>query len=108
MPTKTRLENRSWGRLGNDKIRINGVDHNFDFLTQYTFANNGIFGGANPVAYTGLLQQQTANPNIHWEVGTTYNIGLETKLLNADPPEVIVLAVEELNVTVEVPGVNNP
>ncbi|MFT3935174.1 MAG: TonB-dependent receptor [Chitinophagaceae bacterium] len=72
----------SWGRIGNDKVQYLGVDQNFAYLTNYTFANNAVFGGSNPAGYTGLQQIQTANPNIHWEVGTTYNIGLESKFLN--------------------------
>lgn len=65
----------SWGKMGNDKIP------RYNFLTQYTFGNNGLFGGSNPLAYTGIVQVQTANPNITWEVATTYNIGFEAKLL---------------------------
>ncbi len=72
----------SWGKMGNDKIRYNGVDQNYTYLTNYTFDYNGIFGGSNPVGYTGLRQVQTANPNVHWEVGTTYNLGFEAKFLN--------------------------
>jgi TonB-linked SusC/RagA family outer membrane protein len=71
----------SWGKMGNDKIQYGGQDQNFTYLTNYTFDYNGIFGGANPVGYTGLRQIQTANPNVHWEVGTTYNVGIETKFL---------------------------
>ncbi len=70
----------SWGKMGNDKVFYNGADQRFAFLTIYTFGQNGLFGGANPSANTGIYQVQTANPNIHWELGTAYNLGFEAKL----------------------------
>lgn len=71
----------SYGKMGNDRIRYNNVDQRFTYLTNYTFGQNGVFGGENPLAYTGIVQVQTANPHVTWEVATTYNIGLEAKFL---------------------------
>ncbi len=71
----------SWGKMGNDAIQVNGVDQHFNYLTTYTFGSPGVFGGGNPLAYTGISQVATANPNITWEVATTYNIGFDTKFL---------------------------
>jgi TonB-linked SusC/RagA family outer membrane protein len=72
----------SYGKMGNDKINYNGSDQHYTYLTNYTFANNAVLGGANPAAYTGINQVQTGNPNVTWEVATTYNVGFDTKVLN--------------------------
>ena len=61
--------------MGNDRIP------RFQFLNNYTFANSATLGGATPAAYTGVKQTQVANPNITWEVATTYNLGFDTKFL---------------------------
>ena len=63
----------SWGKMGNDKVSA------FQYMTTYTFDNAGIFNGTKQ---TGLRLQRTANPNITWEVATTYNIGLDARFLN--------------------------
>lgn len=67
----------SWGKMGNDKVSA------FQYLTTYTFSNAAILGGSNPAAQMGVWQNRTANPNITWEVSTTYNAGLESRFLNA-------------------------
>jgi TonB-linked SusC/RagA family outer membrane protein len=72
----------SWGQMGNDRIRYNGADQHYTYLTNYTFANNAVLGGASPAAYTGINQVQTGNPNVTWEVATTYNLGFDAKFLN--------------------------
>jgi TonB-linked SusC/RagA family outer membrane protein len=72
----------SYGKMGNDKINYNGADQHFTYMTNYTFGNNAILGGANPVGYTGIVQVQTGNPNVTWEVATTYNLGFESRLLD--------------------------
>ncbi len=72
----------SVGKVGNDHIQYNGQDQHYTYLTTYTFQNPGLFGGSNPTPYTGIGQIQTANPNVTWEVGTEYNLGFDSKLLN--------------------------
>lgn len=67
----------SWGKMGNDKVDA------FQYLTTYTFSNAAVLGGGTPAAQTGVWQNRTANPNITWEVSTTYNAGLESRFLNA-------------------------
>ncbi len=71
----------SWGKMGYDRIFYNGQEQRFTFLTQFTFGQNAIFGGGNPQPYQGIVLSQTANPNAQWEVATTYNVGMEGKLL---------------------------
>ena len=67
----------SWGQMGNDKI-----GNQYAYMTMYSYGSSATFGGSNPQSYTGLQQTVTGNPNIHWEVATTYNLGFETKFLN--------------------------
>lgn len=62
----------SWGKMGNDKVSA------FQYMTTYTFDNAGIFNGTKQ---TGLRLRRTANPNITWEVATTYNIGIDARFL---------------------------
>ena len=65
----------SWGQMGNDRVNP------FQYMTTYTYANPGILGGTSPKPMTGIWQSRTPNPNITWEVATTYNIGLEARFL---------------------------
>lgn len=73
----------SYGQLGNDKIRYNGTDQHYTYLTNYTFGQNGIFGGGSPEEYTGIVQVQTGNPNVTWEVATMYNLGIDAKMFDS-------------------------
>ncbi|HZL11297.1 MAG TPA: TonB-dependent receptor [Prolixibacteraceae bacterium] len=73
----------SYGKMGNDKIRYNNADQHYTYLTNYTFDWNATLGGDNPAAYTGVRQVQTGNPNVTWEVATTYNLGFDAKFLNS-------------------------
>lgn len=65
----------SFGKMGNDKVDA------FQYMTTYTFQNPAVLGGETPKAQTGIWQKRTANPNITWEVSTTYNVGLEATFL---------------------------
>ncbi|MDR1381570.1 MAG: SusC/RagA family TonB-linked outer membrane protein, partial [Tannerella sp.] len=67
----------SWGKMGNDKVS------QFQYITSYTFSNPAMLGGANPQPQTGVWQSRIPNPNITWEVVTTYNLGLEATLWNS-------------------------
>lgn len=67
----------SWGQMGNDKVSA------FQYMTTYTFSSAAILGGSTPATQTGVWQNRTANPNITWEVANTYNVGLESRFLNA-------------------------
>ena len=54
-------------------------DHSIQYLTTYAFNNAGtVFGGQENKR---LYPSRTPNPNITWEVGTTYNVGLDFKFL---------------------------
>ncbi|MDR2680759.1 MAG: SusC/RagA family TonB-linked outer membrane protein, partial [Tannerella sp.] len=65
----------SFGKMGNDKVDA------FQYMTTYTFQNPAVLGGSDPKLQTGVWQTRTANPNITWEVATTYNIGIESRFL---------------------------
>ena len=66
----------SVGRIGNDAISA------FQNLTLFTLGNTGMSFGRNPVANQGLNQGVTPNPNITWEVATTWNVGMDVSFWN--------------------------
>lgn len=71
----------SVSQTGNDALT--DADGNYDrsiqYLNTYGFTGGGnAFGGAE---YKRLYPTRTPNPNITWEVGTTYNVGLDFKFL---------------------------
>lgn len=61
----------SVGKIGNDAISA------FQFLRLYTLGNTGMIYGQSQVATQGLVAGVTPNPNITWEVATSYNIGVD-------------------------------
>src|SRR5690606_32835109 len=66
----------SVGRIGNDAIDP------FQHLRLFTLGNTGMSFGQPPVATQGLQQGVTPNPNITWEVATTYNLGVDASFWN--------------------------
>lgn len=61
----------SVGQIGNDAISA------FQNLRLFTLGNTGMSFGQTPIATQGLVQGVTPNPNITWEVATTWNFGLD-------------------------------
>lgn len=54
------------------------LDRSIQYLTTYKFGADYLFG----TTYDKTLEpSRTPNPNITWEVGTTYNVGLDFKFL---------------------------
>jgi TonB-linked SusC/RagA family outer membrane protein len=71
----------SVSQTGNDALLDSGgsLDHSIQYLNTYGFRTYGnIFGG---LEYTRLYPVRTPNTAITWEVGTTYNLGLDFKFL---------------------------
>lgn len=71
----------SVSQTGNDALvdSEGKYDHSIQYLTTYAFNNAGTaFGG---VENKRLYPSRTPNPNITWEVGTTYNLGFDFKFL---------------------------
>lgn len=62
----------SVGQLGNDRVNP------FQYLGNYAIQNGPQFG-TEPQRYKGFTIGRVPNPNITWEVATTYNIGFESK-----------------------------
>lgn len=62
----------SISQTGNDRIA------NYQFLNTYGFGSNFVFGDDE---YKTLYPIRVPNPNITWEKGTTYNVGLDFKFL---------------------------
>lgn len=61
----------SYGELGNDNVGA------FQYLTTYAYGNNYVLGGNDVV---GLIQSDTPNPNITWEVAKATNIGIDATI----------------------------
>lgn len=72
----------SVSQTGNDALLNDDdeYDRSIQYLNTYQFKDNGgtVFGGEE---YKRLYPSRTPNPNITWEVGTTYNVGLDFKFL---------------------------
>ena len=70
----------SISQTGNDALLdTNGnLDRSIQYLNTYKFAGYYLYGDS----YEPYIEPtRTPNPNITWEVGTTYNIGLDLKFL---------------------------
>lgn len=61
----------SVGKIGNDAISA------FQFLRVYSLGNVGMMFGQNQIATQGLVAGVTPNPDITWEVATSYNVGMD-------------------------------
>jgi TonB-dependent starch-binding outer membrane protein SusC len=61
----------SVGKIGNDNISA------FQYLRLYTLGNTGMVFGQTQIATQGLVSGVTPNPNITWEVATSYNAGMD-------------------------------
>ena len=71
----------SISQTGNDALLTsdNEYDRSIHYLNTYGFTEHGVvFGGEESKR---LYAVRTPNPNITWEVGTTYNVGLDFKFL---------------------------
>jgi len=59
----------------------NNVDRSIQYLTTYAKQTDGyIIAGAEEPRY---YPSRTPNPNITWEIGTTYNVGADFKFLDS-------------------------
>lgn len=70
----------SVSQTGNDALlnTDGNLDRSIQYLNTYGFGTDYLFG--NGFAKT-LQPTRTPNPNITWEVGTTYNLGLDFQFL---------------------------
>ncbi|MCD7977555.1 MAG: TonB-dependent receptor [Tannerellaceae bacterium] len=72
----------SVSQTGNDALLDDDdeYDRSIQYLNTYAFKDNGgtVFGGEE---YKRLYPSRTPNPGITWEVGTTYNVGMDFKFL---------------------------
>ncbi len=76
----------SWGQTGNDRLELNNVPQEWQYLASYLFGNPGLnnspfitnFTQENKTLYEGRIP----NPNITWEVASQSNVGFEAQLLN--------------------------
>lgn len=66
----------SVGQLGNDSVDP------FQYLGNYNLGDGAQFG-ENTLLYKGFTRGRVPNPNITWEVATTYNAGFESRFWNS-------------------------
>ncbi|EPR67298.1 SusC/RagA family TonB-linked outer membrane protein [Cyclobacterium qasimii] len=66
----------SVGKMGNDRISP------FQFMPAYSLGLNGYHFGLPTTSQLGVVPGVTPNPNVTWEVATTYNIGLDGMFWN--------------------------
>lgn len=66
----------SAGKLGNDKVE------SFQYLGDYELGNGAIFG-TDPQMVKGFYLSRVPNPDITWEIATTYNAGFESRFFNS-------------------------
>lgn len=65
----------SVGMLGNDSVSP------FQYLGSYSLSAGPQFG-TEPERFNGFTLSRTPNPNITWEVATTYNAGFESRFID--------------------------
>lgn len=70
----------SASQTGNDALldKDGNLDRSIQYLNTYGFGTDYLFGSGMSKT---LKPTRTPNPNITWEVGTTYNVGLDLKFL---------------------------
>lgn len=71
----------SVSQTGNDALMNeanDALDRSIQYLNTYGFGTDYLFGSGMSKT---LKPTRTPNPNITWEVGTTYNVGLDLKFL---------------------------
>lgn len=71
----------SYGEVGNDIYRVNGVEQRFLYEEKWTQLTNDYFFGIN--GQTGIFEQQYPNYGVTWERAKKYNVGLEFGFLNS-------------------------
>lgn len=64
----------SWGKSGNNNIG--------DYSAVPTLSNATYnYGGSSPTAVVGQNPSGLPNPNLHWEISNTYDVGLDLSVL---------------------------
>ncbi len=71
----------SYGQVGNDIYRINGVDQRFLYEQKWTQLTNDYYFGIN--GQPGIFEEQYPNYGVTWERAHKYNVGLELGFLNS-------------------------
>ncbi len=82
--TKEWLDNlkirASYGQVGNDVYKINGVKQRFLYQEVWTQLGNAYYFG--DTGYTGIYESQYPNYRVTWERANKYNLGLEFGIKN--------------------------
>lgn len=70
----------SYGQVGNDVYKINGVKQRFLYQEVWTQLSGAYIFGETP--WTGIFESQYPNYYVTWERANKYNLGLEIGILN--------------------------
>lgn len=70
----------SYGQVGNDIYKVNGVDQRFLYEEKWSQINNDYYFGA--AGTTGIYEAQYPNLFVTWERAHKYNFGIEFGLWN--------------------------
>ena len=70
----------SYGEVGNDVYKVNGVKQRFLYQAVWTQITNDYHFGTT--GYTGIYESQYPNYAVTWERAHKYNLGLEFGLWN--------------------------
>lgn len=70
----------SYGQVGNDIYKVNGVDQRFLYEEKWSQINNDYYFGA--AGTTGIFEAQYPNLFVTWERAHKYNFGIEFGLWN--------------------------
>ncbi|MDR0938805.1 MAG: TonB-dependent receptor [Mediterranea sp.] len=65
----------SYGEVGNDVYRVNGVDQRFLYEQKWSQITNDYYFGTT--GFTGIYESQYPNYMVTWERAKKYNVGLE-------------------------------
>ncbi|MEN7547687.1 TonB-dependent receptor [Rapidithrix thailandica] len=69
----------SWGQTGNDRIKENPRDAEFQYLAPYEFGDGYVFGVSDDIK--SIYIPRVPNTNITWEVANQFDIGIEGQMM---------------------------
>lgn len=68
-----------WGQTGNDQM---GLYNSYTTFRSDPYKSSYALDGSNTSAIAGFMPSALGNPDVKWEATTTYNVGLDGRLLN--------------------------
>lgn len=68
-----------WGKTGNDQM---GLYNSYTTFISHPYKSSYAIDGSNTAAVSGFMPSALGNPDVKWEATTTYNLGLDGRLLD--------------------------